>query len=163
MLIPMKADRIILDPISKSPILILQEIAGERLLPIWIGQSEAIAIAFAMEKIDPPRPLTHDLAMKLVASMGGRILRTLVTALEDKTYYAVLVVESHGVEQTIDSRPSDAIALALRSNAPILVEEKVLADAYKIDVGEGADDEEGKRWKEFLESLHDEDFGKYKM
>jgi len=163
MLIHMKVDRIIIDPIAKTPILVLQEIDKDRVLPIWIGQAEAVAIAFELEDVKPPRPMTHDLAVSLVNLMGGRISRIIITSLRDNTYHAELVLEKDGEELTVDSRPSDAVALALRTDAPVLVEEQVIVDAHRIDITDAKSAEESEKWKEFLENLDDEDFGKYKM
>ena len=163
MLIHMKVDRIIIDTIAKTPILVLQEIDKDRVLPIWIGQAEAVAIAFELEDVKPPRPMTHDLAVSLVNLMGGRISRIIITSLRDNTYHAELVLEKDGEELTVDSRPSDAVALALRTDAPVLVEEQVIVDAHRIDITDAKSAEESEKWKEFLENLDDEDFGKYKM
>jgi len=163
MLIHMKVDRIIIDPIAKTPILVLQEIDKDRVLPIWIGQSEAVAIAFALEEVEPPRPMTHDLTVNLVKLMGWKISRIIITSLKDNTYHAELVLEKEGKELTVDSRPSDAVAIALRTDAPVLVEEQVIVDAHRIDMTDAKSVEESKKWKELLENLDDEDFGKYKM
>ena len=157
-MIHMKVQGLTIDPATNSPIIILQELTGERTLPIWIGLLEATAIASELEKVTFSRPMTHDLALNLITHMGRRILKVEVTALQDNTFYALVYLQdADGQVTTVDSRPSDAIALALRAQAPILVAEEVLATA-------AASPAQGdKEWKDLLESMDPEDFGKYKM
>ncbi len=160
-MIPMKVQGLTIDPGSNSPILILQEITGERTLPIWIGLLEATAIASELEKVSFSRPMTHDLAMNLLKHLGCAISKIEVTELKDNTFFALIHLQTPEGTSTIDSRPSDAIALALRAQAPILVAEEVLVAAAASPSAEQAGG--GKDWKEVLESMDPEDFGKYKM
>ncbi len=160
-MIPMKVQGLTIDPGSNSPILILQEMTGERTLPIWIGLLEATAIASELEKVSFSRPMTHDLAMNLLGHLGCRISKIEVTELKDNTFYALIHLQGPHGTSSIDSRPSDAIALALRAEAPILVAEEVLiAAAASPGSGQARG---GKDWKEILEGMDPEDFGKYKM
>jgi hypothetical protein len=124
-----------LDPVARSPVIVLEERGGERRLPIWIGAAEAQSIAQQLEAVEPPRPNTHDLAKRLVLGLEGAIERVTVTELREGTYYAVIALVAHGRRVEIDSRPSDAIALALRLAAPVFVRE-VLFDETPMDSGE---------------------------
>jgi len=160
-MIPMKVQGLTIDPGSNSPILILQEITGERTLPIWIGLLEATAIASELEKVSFSRPMTHDLTMNLLNHLGCSISKIEVTELKDNTFFALIHLQAPEGVSTIDSRPSDAIALALRAEAPILVAEEVLVAAAASPNAEQA--RGGKDWKEVLEGMDPEDFGKYKM
>lgn len=160
-MIHMKVQGLTIDPATNSPILILQELAGERTLPIWIGLLEATAIASELEKVSFSRPMTHDLALNLISHMGRKILKVEVIDFKDNTFYALLHLQDDQGVTTLDSRPSDAIALALRAGAPILVSEDVLiAAAASPASGQAKSD---KEWKNLLESMDPEDFGKYKM
>ncbi|MCB2225278.1 MAG: bifunctional nuclease family protein [Desulfarculaceae bacterium] len=160
-MIPMTVQGLTIDPASNSPILILQEMTGERTLPIWIGLLEATAIASELEKVSFSRPMTHDLTMSLLGHLGCAIRKIEVTQLKENTFYALIHLEGPQGTSAIDSRPSDAIALALRAEAPILVAEEVLiAAAASPDKGRVR---QGKDWKDVLEGMDPEDFGKYKM
>jgi len=160
-MIQMKVQGLTIDPASNSPILILQEVAGERTLPIWIGLLEATAIASEREKVSFSRPMTHDLTINLLNHLGCRISKIEVTELKDNTFFALIHLEGAEGASSLDSRPSDAIALALRADAPILVSEEVLiAAAASPGSGQSRGD---KDWKEILEGMDPEDFGKYKM
>jgi bifunctional DNase/RNase len=158
---------IALDPVTKMPIIILKDLNGENALPIWIGIAEASAIATQLEKIDLARPMTHDLIKNILRSMDVRLERIEVTALKDNTFFATIHLNFGEKKLTIDSRPSDAIALALRTESPILVSEEVLQQAKSIDLQKMENDsstqEEKEKWKEILENLTPEAFGKYKM
>ncbi len=158
---------ITLDPDSNSPILILKEEGGERTLPIWIGLLEATAIATEMEKLQFARPMTHDLAINLLRAAGVKLLRIDVTDLKDNTYYAEITIEAGGNIMKVDSRPSDAVALALRADADIYVSENVLKSATPVEheptILSGDRKEKDKdKWSKILEELDPNAF-KYKM
>jgi hypothetical protein len=161
MLIRMSVRGIALDPITNMPIIILKDAEEKRALPIWVGIFEANAIALELEKIATPRPMTHDLIKNILDGLGATVQQIVVNDLKDNTFFAVIEVNYNGNMVSIDSRPSDAIALALRVNAPIFVTEKVVSKAKSMDIAE--EKEETDRWKEWLENLKPEDFGKYKM
>ncbi|MGH7382399.1 MAG: bifunctional nuclease family protein [Candidatus Methylomirabilales bacterium] len=161
MLIRMTVRGIALDPITNMPIVILKDVEEKRALPIWVGIFEANAIALELEKIATPRPMTHDLIKNILDGLGATVQQIVVNDLKDNTFFAVIEVNYNGNMVSIDSRPSDAIALALRVNAPIFVTEKVVSKAKSMDIAD--EKEETDRWKEWLENLKPEDFGKYKM
>lgn len=129
MLVAVRVDRVTLDPTNNRFIVILRDDQNRRLLPIVVGANEAQAIALHLEKIIPPRPLTHDLMRNLLDSIDARIARVVVNDLRDSTYYALIALKWDGNQQDVDARPSDAIALALRLHAPIFVDEKVMRRA----------------------------------
>lgn len=162
---PMAISFLAVDSLTKSPIVILKEVDGERTLPIWIGVFEAQAIASEMEGIRYPRPMTHDLLKNVIDLMEGQIIRIEVCDLRDNTYFALIYLRTADKEISIDARPSDAIALALRARVPIFVEDVVIQKSRRVDLGakEEITTEEGKKWTEILESLDPEDFTKYKM
>jgi hypothetical protein len=161
MLIRMTVRGIALDPITNMPIIILKDVEEKRALPIWVGIFEANAIALELEKIATPRPMTHDLIKNILDGLGATVQQIVVNDLKDNTFFAVIEVNYNGNMVSVDARPSDAIALALRVNAPIFVTEKVVSKAKSMDIAE--EKEETDRWKEWLENLKPEDFGKYKM
>ena len=165
MLRPMNISGLTVDPLTNSPIVILKEIDGEKTLPIWIGLLEATAIASELEGIQFSRPMTHDLLKNIVELVDVKVTKIEVCDLKNNTYYALIHIIHGGKEISIDSRPSDALALSLRVNAPIFVEEKVIEQSKQIDLQAEPDDksEQGKKWQEILENLNPEDFGKYKM
>jgi uncharacterized protein len=149
------------DPITNMPIVFLRETGGERVLPIWIGISEANAIAQQIENVQPPRPMTHDLLKNVIDELGGRLERIVVSELKDNTFYATLQLHSDHGTLIVDARPSDAIALALRSGARIFVEEAVIQSARSL---EDPTPQPGlKRVEKWLENLTDDELGKYKM
>ncbi|MEE9518652.1 MAG: bifunctional nuclease family protein [bacterium] len=162
-MLEMKVKGLALDPSTNMPIVILKDLEEERALPIWVGIFEANAIALEMESVPTPRPMTHDLIKNILDETEATVLRIVVNDLKDNTFYAEIYLSLNGTEVAIDSRPSDAIALALRVDAPIYVAKKVLEEARSIDLTdpELADDKE--KWKEWLEDLRPEDFGKYEM
>ncbi len=162
-MLEMKVKGLALDPSTNMPIVILKDLEEERALPIWVGIFEANAIALEMESVPTPRPMTHDLIKNILEETEATVLRIVVNDLKDITFYAEIYLSLNGNEVAIDSRPSDAIALALRVDAPIYVAKKVLEEARSIDLTdpELADDKE--KWKEWLEDLRPEDFGKYEM
>jgi len=143
-----------LDPLTNAPIIILRDKDNQRALPIWIGIYEANAILLELEKIHTPRPMTHDLLKTMIEQFKGKVNRIVVNDLKDSTFYANIEITLNRTNIVIDSRPSDAIALALRVNAPIFVSEKVIASSKTIERPE--DDEQLKEW---LDQLKPEDFG----
>ena len=161
MLIKMTVRGIAMDPITNMPIVILKGPDERRALPIWVGIFEANAIALELEKVSTPRPMTHDLLKNILDGLGITVQQITVNDLKENTFYATIDLNHNGSVVKIDSRPSDAIALALRTNAPIFVAENVVAQAKNIEVSE--EKEETDKWKEWLENLKPEDFGKYKM
>lgn len=162
---PMVVSGITVDPITNSPIVILKEINGEQTLPIWIGILEATAIASEMEGIKFSRPMTHDLFKNMMDMVDIEFQKVEVCDLRNNTYYALIHFRHKGKDMTIDARPSDALALSLRVNAPIFVSESVIENSSQIELKADAQDksEKGKKWQEILEGLNPEDFGKYKM
>lgn len=156
-----------LDEESNSPILVLRTIDTNETIPIWIGLLEAASIASALQRIDFERPMTHDLFKNFITRMEVALTKIEVCDLRDNTFFAQLFFTAGDKDFTMDSRPSDAIALSIRFNAPIYVDDKVIA-ALKPGEGEkyyemGDDSEEGKKWAEYLEKLSPDDFGKYKV
>ena len=157
----MEIKGLMLDPTSNVPIVILRDEPGQVFLPIWIGVFEANAIALRLENVETPRPMTHDLLRAAMEQLGGRIEKIVISDLRDNTFYARIHVSRNGDAVEIDARPSDAIALALRSQAPIFVLSPVLAKAQAVDLATTAtDDEKLKKW---LEEISPEDLGKYEM
>ena len=161
MMIGMTVRGIALDPITNMPIIILKDQEEKRALPIWVGIFEANAIALELEKIATPRPMTHDLIKNILDGVGASVQQIVINDLKENTFFAVIEVNYNGNVVNIDSRPSDAIALALRLNAPIFVTDKVVSKAKSMDIAEEKEDSD--RWREWLENLKPEDFGKYKM
>ncbi|MEE9136926.1 MAG: bifunctional nuclease family protein [candidate division NC10 bacterium] len=161
MMIGMTVRGIALDPITNMPIIILKDQEEKRALPIWVGIFEANAIALELEKIATPRPMTHDLIKNILDGVGASVQQIVINDLKENTFFAVIEVNYNGNVVNIDSRPSDAIALALRLNAPIFVTDKVVSKAKSMDIA--AETEDSDRWREWLENLKPEDFGKYKM
>lgn len=129
--VPVRVEAVAIDPSSNSPVLVLEEIEGSRRLPIWIGFSEARSIAAALEKAQQPRPNTHDLAKRLIDQLEGKVERIVVTRLSEEIYYALIVVSAQGRTLEIDARPSDAIAIGLRYQAPLFVRETVFGDSVE--------------------------------
>ncbi len=150
-----------LDPLTNMPIVILRSPETDRALPIWIGVFEANAIALEMEKIETPRPMTHDLLVNIVGNLDARISKVVVCDLRENTFFAIIVMERDGSEMSIDARPSDAIALALRTGVPIYVTKDVLERSQSIEMSDDLYDE--KKLKAWLENLKPEDFGEYPM
>jgi uncharacterized protein len=161
MLIEMTIKGLMVDPITNMPIVILKDKEGERVLPIWVGIFEANAIALQIENIATPRPMTHDLLRNIITDLDGHVDRVVVSDLKDNTFFAIIHLTVKGEAVVVDARPSDAIALALRTRAPILVEETVIENAKTVDfTTERADSDRLQKW---LESLDPEELGKYKM
>ncbi len=161
MLIKMTVRGIALDPITNMPIIILKDVDERKALPIWVGIFEANAIALELEKVSTPRPMTHDLLKSILDGLGVSVRQVVVNDLKDNTFFAVIELSHNGTAVNIDARPSDAIALALRVNAPIFVTESVVSQAKSVEIAE--EKEETDKWKEWLENLKPEDFGKYRM
>jgi bifunctional DNase/RNase len=153
-----------MDPLTNSPIVVLQDAASETLLPIWVGIFEANAIALQIEKVDTPRPMTHDLIKGLLNHLNAKVTKIVVTELKDNTFYALIFLNVEGSIVTVDSRPSDAIALALRTDSPIFVTDEVISKSSSATSttlsAERSSPEEIRQW---LENLSPEDMGKYKM
>ena len=162
-MLEMKVQGLTLDPLTNMPIVILKDIEEERALPIWVGIFEANAIALEMESVPTPRPMTHDLIKNILEGIEANVSRIVVNELKDNTFYAVIFLSLNGNEVAIDSRPSDAIALALRVDAPIYVAKDVLDEARSIDLTDPELQDDKEKWKEWLEDLRPEDFGKYEM
>ena len=161
MLIEMSIKGLMVDPITNMPIVILKDKEGDRVLPIWVGIFEANAIALQIENYVPPRPMTHDLLRNIITDLEGRVDRVVVSDLKENTFYAIVHLTVRGERIAVDARPSDAIALALRTRAPILVEETVIENAKTVDFApERADNDRLQKW---LESLDPDELGKYKM
>ena len=162
MWVEMKVRGLALDPVSNMPIIILRDDEEKRSLPIWVGIYEANAIALELEKISTPRPMTHDLIKNILESVDAKVEKIVVNDLRDNTFFALIHLRLGEEEITVDSRPSDAIALALRVSAPIFVDEDVVRRAKSVEVAPKESDDQEKL-KEWLENLKPEDFGKYKM
>ncbi len=159
--VEMKIRGLMMDPVTNMPIVILKDVGGPSVLPIWVGIYEANAIALEIEKVSTPRPMTHDLIKNLLLGLETRVHRVVVSDLRDDTFYAVIWLERGGQVISVDSRPSDALALALRVDCPIFVEEDVLKHSkVATTASDKASNEELKQW---LENLNDEDMGRYKM
>jgi uncharacterized protein len=153
---------LMMDPSTNMPIVVLKDIGSDTVMPIWVGIFEANAIAIEIEKVSAPRPMTHDLARNLMRNLNAQLEKIVITELRDDTFFAVLWVRQDGELMTVDARPSDAIALALRADCPIFVSEQVMQSAKLNMAGppEGPTAEELRGW---LEGLNDEDLGRYKM
>lgn len=142
---------------TNQPIVLLRELGGTRYLPIWIGAVEATAIAFALEGVEAERPLTHDLLRSVSESLGGEVSRVTVTELRDGIFFADLVFAQNGEEVHVSSRPSDAIALAARTQAPLFADAGVLDEAG-VEIRDEGEEEEVARFREFLDNIGPEDF-----
>ncbi|HET6373101.1 MAG TPA: bifunctional nuclease family protein [Candidatus Polarisedimenticolia bacterium] len=161
MAVEMKIKGLMIDPINQMPIIILKEPNGDAVLPIWVGLFEANAIALQMEKVATPRPMTHDLLKNMMSQLKAEIVKIVITDLKENTFYAVIHLSHQGGTVSVDSRPSDAIALALRAGAPIFVEQDVITRAKNTDMTRDAG--ESDRLRQWLEKLDPEDLGKYEM
>ncbi|MDX1390136.1 MAG: bifunctional nuclease family protein [Acidobacteriota bacterium] len=160
--VEMKIKGLMIDPVSQMPIIILKNDSGDSVLPIWVGIFEANAIAMQLENVASPRPMTHDLLKNVIEGLRARISRIVITDLRENTFYATILLERNGGDPlSIDSRPSDAMALALRAQAPIFVEQSVLDKSASPDAG--GDSEETERLRRWLETVEPEELGKYEM
>src|SRR6516162_9216666 len=161
MQIEMSIKGLMVDPITNMPIVILRDKDGQRVLPIWVGIFEANAIALQIENVTTPRPMTHDLLRNVIQDLNASVQKIVVCDLQENTFYALIYLALNGATIAIDARPSDAIALALRTRAPIFVEDAVIDNAKTFDPApDKADVERLHKW---LESLDPEELGKYKM
>ena len=166
MLKEMKLSRLILDPVTNTPIILLRDLEDKVTLPIWIGLLEASAIALELEKAQPQRPMTHDLVKNILSSLNVHVTKVEVTDLRNSTFYALIYLTMDDKIFKIDARPSDAIAIALRASVPIYVEEKVikkLEEANLENIKDIDQVDESAELQEILEEMSPEDFGKYKM
>ncbi len=159
--VEMKIRGLMMDPVTNMPIVILKDVNGVSVLPIWVGIYEANAIALEIEKVTTPRPMTHDLLKNLLAGLEIRVDKVVVSELKEDTFYALIWLERDGQVISLDSRPSDALALALRVDCPIYVEEEVLKNS-KVS-GAATDKVSNEELRKWLENLNDEDIGRYKM
>jgi bifunctional DNase/RNase len=152
---------LMMDPVTNMPMVVLKDVAGDAVLPIWVGIFEANAIALEIEKSSTPRPMTHDLLRNVLRSFDTHVTRVVVSELRDDTFFAVIWLERDGELMSIDARPSDALALAMRSDCPIYVSRSVMESA-RLNQRGGSDvnSDELRRW---LEGLGDDDMGRYKM
>jgi uncharacterized protein len=162
--IEFKIKGLMMDPLTNSPIVVLQDTTSETLLPIWVGIFEANAIALQIEKVDTPRPMTHDLIKGLLNQLQAQVTKIVVTELRDNTFYALIFLDVAGKTITVDSRPSDAIALALRTDSPIYVTDEVISkSASTSSTTLSADRSTPEEIRQWLENLNPDDLGKYKM
>jgi bifunctional DNase/RNase len=152
---------LMMDPTTRQPIVVLNDLAGEIVLPIWVGLFEANAIALEIEKASTPRPMTHDLLRSAIHGLNARVTRVVVGSLREDTFHATIWMDQGGELVALDARPSDAIALALRSDCPIYVSQQVFDHARRAANGSTSlSPEDLRRW---LESLNDDEMGRYKM
>jgi uncharacterized protein len=159
--VEMKIRGLMMDPVTNMPIVILKDVNGSSVLPIWVGVYEANAIALEIEKVSTPRPMTHDLIKSLLLGLNTALRKVVVSELKDDTFFAVIWLDRDGDLISVDSRPSDALALALRLDCPIYVDESVLKSSKRdATISDKATTDELRR---LLEGLNDEDFGRYKM
>ena len=159
--VEMKIRGLMMDPQTNNPIVVLKDVNGTAILPIWVGIYEASAIASEIEKQATPRPMTHDLIRNVLFGLEAEVKKIVVSDLRDDTFYAVIWLERGGELISVDSRPSDALAIALRMDCPIFVDDAVLKiSAENRSVAEVGSNEDLRKW---LESLSDEDLGRYKM
>jgi uncharacterized protein len=159
--VEMKIRGLMMDPVTNMPIVILKDVNGDSVLPIWVGIYEANAIALEIEKVSTPRPMTHDLIKNLLTGLDTRVHKVVVNELREDTFYAVIWLERDGRIISVDSRPSDALAIALRLDCPIFAEDEVLKSSKQASaVSDRVTSEELRKW---LEGLNDEDLGRYKM
>ena len=161
MQIEMTIKGLMVDPITNMPIVILRDKEGQKVLPIWVGIFEANAIALQIENISTPRPMTHDLLRNVITDLHATVQKVVVCDLQENTFFALIYLGLGADTVAIDARPSDALALALRTRAPIFVEETVIDNAKTVDFS--ADKNDAERLHKWLESLDPDDLGKYKM
>ncbi|MBV8519708.1 MAG: bifunctional nuclease family protein [Acidobacteria bacterium] len=159
-LVPMSIKGLMLDPVSNSPIVVLKDEEDRFFLPIWVGIFEANAIALQLENIATPRPMTHDLLRDTIAQLDARVTRIVINDLRDSTFFAQIRIITGDRTLEVDARPSDAIALALRVEAPIYVAQSVLEQAQTISPDS---DDQSEKMKKWFDSLEPDDLGKYKM
>ncbi|HYM59927.1 MAG TPA: bifunctional nuclease family protein [Thermoanaerobaculia bacterium] len=158
-LVPMSIKGLMLDPVSNSPIVVLKDEQEKCFLPIWVGIFEANAIALQLENVSTPRPMTHDLLRNFLNQLDAHVSRVVINDLRDSTFFAQIRVITGGRTLEVDARPSDAIALALRTEAPIFVAQTVLDQAQTI----APDEDQDEKLKKWFEEISPDDLGKYKM
>ena len=159
--VEMKIRGLMMDPVTNMPIVVLKDPSGDSVLPIWVGIYEANAIALEIEKVATPRPMTHDLIKNVLSGLNAKVHKVVVTELRDDTFFAVIWMEREGHIISIDSRPSDALAIAMRLDCPIFVDDEVLKSSkLAATISDRASNEELRK---LLENMNDEDFGRYKM
>jgi bifunctional DNase/RNase len=159
--VEMKIRGLMMDPVTNMPIVVLKDPSSDAVLPIWVGIYEANAIALEIEKVATPRPMTHDLIKNVLMGLEARVHKVVVTELRDDTFFAVIWMERDGQVISIDSRPSDALAIAMRLDCPIYVDDDVLKSSkLAATISDRASNEELRK---LLENMNDEDFGRYKM
>jgi uncharacterized protein len=159
--IEMTIKGLMIDPITNMPIVVLRDQDGQRILPIWVGVFEANAIALQIENVQTPRPMTHDLLKNVIGDLDARVERIVVCGLKENTFYATIHLHTVAGPIAVDARPSDAIALALRTGSPIFVEESVIQSAKSVEMSK--DSMDVGRLRKWLEDLSEEELGKYKM
>ena len=153
---------LMMDPTTNMPIIMLKDVGSDAVIPIWVGIFEANAIASEIEKVTAPRPMTHDLTRNLMRHLSVQLEKVVITDIKDDTFYAALWIKQNDEPMILDSRPSDAIALALRADCPIYVSEQVMQNA-KLNPASMADASTAEQLRGWLEGLNDEDLGRYKM
>ena len=159
--VEMKIRGLMMDPVTNMPIVVLKDPSGDAVLPIWVGIYEANAIALEIEKVATPRPMTHDLIKNVLMGLDTKVHKVVVTELRDDTFFAVIWMERDGHVISIDSRPSDALAIAMRLDCPIFLDDEVLKSSkLAATISDRASSEELRK---LLENMNDEDFGRYKM
>ena len=158
--VEMQIRGLMMDPVTNMPIIVLKDVGSDLVLPIWVGIFEANAIALELEKTATPRPMTHDLLRNLTRGLNAQVRKVVVSEIRDDTYYAVIWMEQGGETVTLDSRPSDAIALALRWDCPIYVNRVVIETSKQASGNQAVNADEMRRW---LENLNDDEMGRYKM
>jgi hypothetical protein len=158
--VEMQIRGLMMDPVTNMPILLLKDVGSDRVLPIWVGVFEANAIALELNKTAMPRPMTHDLMQNMARGLNAEVRKVVVSELRDDTFYAVIWMDHAGETVTMDARPSDAIALALRWDCPIYVNREVLESSKQAASTQNVNADEMRRW---LENLNDDDMGRYKM
>ena len=161
MQIEMTIKGLMVDPVTSMPIVILRDETGKNVLPIWVGIFEANAIATQIENTETPRPMTHDLVKNLITNFNGEVEKVVINSLEESTFYASIHIRTNDTISTIDSRPSDAIAVALRTKAPIFAEQSVIDQSKNADLKPKLG--ESERLEKWLEDLDEDSLGKYKM
>jgi bifunctional DNase/RNase len=161
MAVQMKIKGLMIDPVSNMPIIILKNPDGKTVLPIWVGIFEANAIAMQLEEVVSPRPMTHDLLKNVIEGLEAQVEHVVITDLKENTFFAAIHLVRNGERFTIDARPSDAMALALRASAPIFVERQVLDKSEGS--GDGAESDQTERLRRWLETVDPEELGKYEM
>lgn len=159
-MIDLTVSGVILEPQSQAPIVVLKDAEDRRALLIWVGEFEANAIAMALESVKTPRPLTHDLLMNLSDALGAKLVEVRINDMREATFFAELEFEVGGQRQVVDSRPSDAIALALRAGAPVKAAEHVM-DSSAVPISPAKEEEEAEQFRKFLENVKPSDFGKF--